>query len=53
MVERLIGSLIEDDIGTITLYAEPGVTGLYEKLSFVQDPQGIKVMVPAIAFPNI
>ena len=43
MVERLIGRLLEEDIGTITLYAEPTVTGLYEKLSFVQDPQGIKV----------
>lgn len=49
MVERLIGKLLEEDIGTITLYAEPTVTGLYEKLSFVQDPQGIKVNVLAKA----
>ena len=43
MLERLIGSLAAEDIGTITLYAEANVVGLYEKLSFIQDPQGIKV----------
>lgn len=43
MMERLIGSLAAEEIGTITLYAEANVVGLYEKLSFIQDPQGIKV----------
>lgn len=33
---------LQDGISTITLYAEPGVIGLYEKLGFVKDPQGIK-----------
>ena len=42
-MERLLRSLVEEDIGLITLYAEGNVVGLYEKLSFVQDPQGIKV----------
>lgn len=42
MVERLTASLVQDGISTITLYAEPNVVGLYEKLGFVQDPQGIK-----------
>ncbi len=44
MVERLTASLVEDDIQTICLYAEPGVVGMYEKLGFVKDPHGIKGM---------
>ncbi len=31
-VERLISILAEEDISIITLYAEPKVVGLYEKL---------------------
>jgi ribosomal protein S18 acetylase RimI-like enzyme len=42
LVERLTASLVKDEISTITLYAEPGVVGLYEKLGFVKDPDGIK-----------
>ena len=42
-VERLISSLAEEDISTITLYAEPKVVGLYERLGFQKDPAGIKV----------
>ena len=42
-MERLIISLTEEDISTITLYAEPKVVGLYEKLGFQKDPAGIKV----------
>lgn len=42
LVERLTASLVAEGISTITLYAEPGVVGLYEKLGFVKDPQGIK-----------
>ncbi len=35
---------VEDGIPTICLYAEPGVVGLYEKLGYVKDPEGIKGM---------
>ena len=42
LVERLTSNLVENGISTITLYAEPGVVGLYEKLGFVRDPQGVK-----------
>ena len=31
-------------ITTITLYAEPNVIGMYEKLGFVKDPEQIKGM---------
>jgi hypothetical protein len=36
--------LVQDDISCITLYAEPNVVGLYEKLGFVKDPEGIRGM---------
>lgn len=42
MVERLTASLVQDGIGTITLYAEPNVVGMYEKLGFVKDVDGIR-----------
>lgn len=44
MIERLTHSLVQDGISTITLYAEPQVVGLYKKLGFVDDPQGIRGM---------
>lgn len=44
MMERLTASLVADGISTITLYAEPQVVGLYRKLGFVDDPEGIKGM---------
>ncbi|GAX83051.1 hypothetical protein CEUSTIGMA_g10477.t1 [Chlamydomonas eustigma] len=44
MMERLVRNLMEKGIPTITLYAEPNVVGLYEKLGFVQDPDGIRGM---------
>ena len=44
MMERLTRKLVEAQIPTITLYAEPSVVGLYEKLGFVKDPEGIKGM---------
>ncbi|KAG1666430.1 hypothetical protein FOA52_015100 [Chlamydomonas sp. UWO 241] len=44
LMERLTRSLVADSIPTITLYAEPAVLGLYEKLGFVTDPEGIKGM---------
>ena len=43
-MERLTRKLVEAQIPTITLYAEPSVVGLYEKLGFVKDPEGIKGM---------
>ncbi|EFN57263.1 hypothetical protein CHLNCDRAFT_143824 [Chlorella variabilis] len=42
LVERLTSSLVHDGIATITLYAEPGVVALYEKLGYVSDPEGIR-----------
>lgn len=42
LVERLTASLVTEGISLITLYAEPGVVGLYEKLGFVKDPEGVK-----------
>lgn len=44
LVERLTASLVEDDIQTVCLYAEPGVVGMYEKLGYVKDPYGVKGM---------
>lgn len=43
-MERLLHSLINQGISTITLYAEPTVIGLYEKLGFSKDPEGIRGM---------
>lgn len=42
LIERLTASLVTDGIATITLYAEPNVVSLYEKLGFVADPDGIR-----------
>lgn len=42
LVERLTADLVDSGISTITLYAEPGVVGLYEKLGFIKDPQGVR-----------
>jgi len=44
LMERLTARLVEDGIPTITLYAEPNVVGLYEKLGFLKDPEGIRGM---------
>ena len=44
MMERLTGFLVQADIQTICLYAEPNVVSLYEKLGFVKDPYGVKGM---------
>ncbi|KAG2428846.1 hypothetical protein HYH02_014258 [Chlamydomonas schloesseri] len=44
LMERLTKKLVEDGIPTITLYAEPQVVGLYEKLGYVRDPEGIRGM---------
>lgn len=42
LVERLTASLVDEGIPVVTLYAEPGVVGLYEKLGFVKDPLAVK-----------
>lgn len=42
LVERLTAKLVDEGIPTVTLYAEPGVVGLYEKLGFVKDPMQVK-----------
>eukprot|EP00889_Picochlorum_renovo_P007993 jgi/Picre1/35023/NNA_002488.t1 len=42
LVERLTAHLVQQGIPTVTLYAEPGVVGLYEKLGFVKDPMAVK-----------
>jgi GNAT superfamily N-acetyltransferase len=44
VVERLTAALVRDGITTITLFAEPGVVGLYEKLGFVREPSGVQGM---------
>ena len=44
LVERLVGALCADGIPLITLYAEPGVVGLYEKLGFLRDSHEVKGM---------
>lgn len=44
MMERLTRQLAEDGIPSITLYAEPKVVGLYKKLGFQSDVDGIKGM---------
>ncbi|KAG2486396.1 hypothetical protein HYH03_014973 [Edaphochlamys debaryana] len=44
LMERLTKKLVEDGIPTITLYAEPQVVAMYEKLGYVRDPDGIRGM---------
>ncbi|KAI8466646.1 MAG: acyl-CoA N-acyltransferase [Monoraphidium minutum] len=44
LMERLTAALVADGIPTISLYAEPKVVGLYKKLGFQSDVQGIKGM---------
>lgn len=44
LMERLTARLVEDGIPTITLYAEPAVISMYERLGFIKDPEGIQGM---------
>ena len=44
LVERLTARLVNEDITIISLYAEPEVVGLYNRLGFVASPGGIKGM---------
>ena len=39
LMERLLGGLLDAGIPAITLYADPKVITLYEKLGFAKDPQ--------------
>jgi GNAT superfamily N-acetyltransferase len=44
LVERLTARLVNEDITIVSLYAEPNVVGLYNRLGFVANPDGIKGM---------
>lgn len=44
LVERLTAKLVHENITIISLYAEPNVVGLYNRLGFVASPDGIKGM---------
>lgn len=41
-MERLVASLVDDGVSVITLYAEPNVVNMYQRLGFQKDPSGIK-----------
>ena len=53
LMERLIARLVCDDIANIALFAEPNVVGLYEKLGFIKDPQGVKGLAFQGNLPSI
>ena len=53
LMERLIARLVCDDIANIALFAEPNVVGLYEKLGFIKDPQGVKGLAFQGKLPSI
>lgn len=40
MVERLVRRLVSEDIANVSLYSDPGVTGLYIDCGFEADPGG-------------
>ncbi|KAK9795520.1 hypothetical protein WJX73_005810 [Symbiochloris irregularis] len=42
LVERLVAALVEDGVNAVTLYAEPNVVRMYEKLGFLQDPSKVQ-----------
>lgn len=44
LVERVTRALLSKGVRAVSLYAEPGVVGLYERLGFVTDPGGAKGM---------
>ena len=39
-----MASLLNDNITSISLFSEPNVVGLYQKLGFVVDPDGVRGM---------
>ncbi|GMH39676.1 hypothetical protein BSKO_07574 [Bryopsis sp. KO-2023] len=44
LMERVLVKLRKDNISNISLYAEPDVVGLYERLGFIKEPEGIRGM---------
>ena len=44
LVERLVAKLVNEDITAISLYAEPNVVDLYNRLGFIASPDGVKGM---------
>lgn len=44
LIERVTRELLSKGVRAVSLYAEPGVVGLYERLGFVTDPGGAKGM---------
>ncbi|CAI9097156.1 OLC1v1033515C1 [Oldenlandia corymbosa var. corymbosa] len=44
LIEKLIRSLLQRDIGNITLFADSQVVEFYRNLGFTPDPEGIKGM---------
>lgn len=44
LIERLTARLVSEDITIISLYAEPNVVALYNRLGFVASPEGIQGM---------
>ncbi|XP_071907883.1 histone acetyltransferase TAP1 isoform X1 [Coffea arabica] len=44
LIEKLIRTLLQRDIGNITLFADSQVVEFYENLGFEADPEGIKGM---------
>jgi predicted N-acetyltransferase YhbS len=44
LIERLTASLVDEHITSITLFAEPNVVGMYERMDFMADPCGVKGM---------
>lgn len=44
LVERVTRALLSKGVRAVSLYAEPNVVGLYERLGFVTDPGGAKGM---------
>ena len=44
LVERTVRTLQEDEIGSITLFGEPNVVGMYKKLGFECELDGVKGM---------
>lgn len=44
LIEKLIRTLLQRDIGNISLFADSKVVEFYRKLGFEPDPEGIKGM---------
>ena len=44
LVEQLVRTLLRQDIGNITLFADSKVVDFYQRLGFAADPEGIKGM---------